>query len=58
MAHLSGVLDRLPDEPWLSIEGLSGTSAGTMNSAVLVRLYSIYGVQRASNWEQSYHLDT
>jgi NTE family protein len=31
-----GVLDRLLDEPWLQIEGISGTSAGAMNAAVLV----------------------
>jgi NTE family protein len=30
-----GVLDRLLDEPWLHIEGISGTSAGAMNAAVL-----------------------
>ena len=31
-----GVLDRLLEEPWLRIEGISGTSAGAMNAAVLV----------------------
>jgi NTE family protein len=30
-----GVLDRLLDEPWLHIEGISGTSAGAMNAVVL-----------------------
>ncbi len=30
-----GVLDRLLEEPWLDIEGVSGTSAGAMNAAVL-----------------------
>jgi NTE family protein len=30
-----GVLDRLLEEPWLKIEGISGTSAGAMNAAVL-----------------------
>jgi len=30
-----GVLDRLLQEPWLRIEGISGTSAGAMNAAVL-----------------------
>jgi predicted acylesterase/phospholipase RssA len=29
------VLDRLLEEPWLRIDGMSGTSAGTMNAAVL-----------------------
>ena len=31
-----GVLDRLLEEPWLAIDGISGTSAGAMNAAVLV----------------------
>jgi NTE family protein len=31
-----GVLDRLLEEKWLSIDGISGTSAGAMNGAVLV----------------------
>src|SRR5262245_9231851 len=31
-----GVLDRLLEEPELQIEGISGTSAGAMNAAVLV----------------------
>src|SRR5262249_24372031 len=31
-----GVLDRLLEEPWLRIDGVSGTSAGAMNAAVLV----------------------
>ena len=30
-----GVLDRLLEEPMLRIEGISGTSAGAMNAAVL-----------------------
>jgi NTE family protein len=30
-----GVLDRLLEEPWLRIEGISGTSAGALNAAVL-----------------------
>ncbi len=30
-----GVLDRMLQEPWLTIDGLSGTSAGAMNAAVL-----------------------
>jgi NTE family protein len=30
-----GVLDRLIEEPWLKIEGISGTSAGAMNAAVM-----------------------
>ncbi len=35
-----GVLDRLLQEPWLRIEGISGTSAGAMNAAVLIDGYS------------------
>jgi NTE family protein len=31
-----GVLDRFLDEPWIKIEGASGTSAGAMNAVVLV----------------------
>lgn len=31
-----GVLDRLLEEPWLQIDGISGTSAGAMNAAVMV----------------------
>src|ERR1700737_2168499 len=31
-----GVLDRLLEEPWLGIDGISGTSAGAMNAALLV----------------------
>jgi NTE family protein len=30
-----GVLDRLLEEPWLRLDGISGTSAGAMNGAVL-----------------------
>lgn len=30
-----GVLDRLLEEPWLEVAGISGTSAGAMNAAVL-----------------------
>ena len=30
-----GVLDRMLEAPWLEIEGISGTSAGAMNAAVL-----------------------
>ncbi|ACA15346.1 Patatin [Methylobacterium sp. 4-46] len=34
-----GVLDRLMEEPWLRIDGISGTSAGAMNAAVLIDGY-------------------
>ncbi len=30
-----GVLDRLLEEPWLSFDGISGTSAGAMNAVVM-----------------------
>jgi len=30
-----GVLERLLDEPWLTFEGISGTSAGAMNAVML-----------------------
>jgi len=35
-----GVLDRLLEETWLRIDGISGTSAGAMNAAVLVAGYT------------------
>jgi NTE family protein len=42
-----GVLDRLLEEPWLRIDGISGTSAGAMNAAVLVDGYADNGVEGA-----------
>src|ERR1700750_2820046 len=42
-----GVLDRLLEEPWLRIDGISGTSAGAMNAAVLVSGYAANGPQGA-----------
>src|SRR5271166_5387891 len=42
-----GVLDRLLEEPWLQIEGISGTSAGAMNAAVLVHGHQTGGVAGA-----------
>jgi len=42
-----GVLDRLLEESWLHVEGISGTSAGAMNAAVLVDGYAKGGPQRA-----------
>ena len=47
-----GVLDRLLEEPWLSIEGISGTSAGAMNAAVLARR-PCRGRQRAARARRS-----
>jgi NTE family protein len=40
-----GVLDRLLEEPWLRIEGISGTSAGAMNAAVLADGYAEGGAE-------------
>ncbi len=42
-----GVLDRLLEEPWLEIDGISGTSAGAMNAAVLVHGYQKGGAASA-----------
>ena len=42
-----GVLDRLLEEPWLGIDGISGTSAGAMNAAVLVDGYAKGGAEGA-----------
>jgi NTE family protein len=38
-----GVLDRLLEEPWLTIEGISGTSAGAMNAAVMAAAHASGG---------------
>jgi NTE family protein len=38
-----GVLDRLLEEPWLRFDGISGTSAGTMNAAVMICGYGSGG---------------
>jgi NTE family protein len=42
-----GVVDRLLEEPWLAIEGISGTSAGAMNAAVLASGYAKGGAAGA-----------
>ncbi len=42
-----GVLDRLLEEPWLEIDGISGTSAGAMNAAVMVDGYTKGGAAGA-----------
>jgi len=42
-----GVLDRLLEEDWLRIEGISGTSAGAMNAAVLAGGHAAGGRQGA-----------
>jgi NTE family protein len=42
-----GVLDRLMEEDWLRIDGISGTSAGAMNAAVLADGYAEGGAEGA-----------
>ena len=42
-----GVLDRLLEEPRLQIEGISGTSAGAMNAAVLISGQAAGGAEGA-----------
>src|ERR1041384_4121483 len=42
-----GVLDRLLEEPWLKIDGISGTSAGAMNAAVLADGFAAGGAEGA-----------
>src|SRR5262245_49023834 len=42
-----GVLDRLLEEPWLQIDGISGTSAGAVNAAVLVDGFAKGGAEAA-----------
>jgi NTE family protein len=42
-----GVLDRLIEEPWLRIDGISGTSAGAMNAAVMASGLEHGGIEGA-----------
>src|SRR5215475_2109761 len=42
-----GVLDRLLEEPWLTIEAVSGTSAGAMNAAVMAAAHGKGGNKSA-----------
>lgn len=42
-----GVIERLLDEPWLTIESVTGTSAGAMNAAALVSGYALNGAEGA-----------
>jgi NTE family protein len=42
-----GVLDRLLEEPWLKFDGISGTSAGAMNAAVMADGYADGGAEGA-----------
>ncbi len=41
------MLDRLLEEPWLRFEGISGTSAGTMNAAVMISGFTQGGAEGA-----------
>lgn len=49
-----GVLDRLLEEPWLKIDGISGTSAGAMNAAVLADGYAAGGSSGARKALETY----
>jgi NTE family protein len=42
-----GVIDRLIEESWLKIDGISGTSAGAMNAAVMASGWEHGGVEGA-----------
>jgi NTE family protein len=44
-----GVLDRLMEEPWLRIDGISGTSAGAMNGVVLAAGFTEGGPEKAKS---------
>jgi len=46
-AYTWGVLCRILEEDWLTIEAISGTSAGAMNAAVLASGYAIGGREGA-----------
>jgi len=48
------VLDRLLEEPWLEIDGISGTSAGAMNAVVLVDGYAKGGAVGAREALESF----
>jgi NTE family protein len=49
-----GVLDRLLEEPWLQIAGISGTSAGAMNAAVLADGFAAGGNKGAREALEKY----
>ena len=49
-----GALDRLLEEPWLQIDGVSGTSAGAMNAAVLIDGYAKGGADAARSALESF----
>lgn len=49
-----GVLDRLLEEEWLQIAGISGTSAGAMNAAILADGWTAGGAQNAKEALEKY----
>jgi NTE family protein len=49
-----GVLERLLEEHWLKIEGISGTSAGAMNAAVLADGFALGGAKGAQAALETY----
>ncbi|MFT7762073.1 UNVERIFIED_CONTAM: patatin-like phospholipase family protein, partial [Salmonella enterica subsp. enterica serovar Enteritidis] len=49
-----GVLDRLLEEPWFQIAGISGTSAGAMNAAVLADGWAAAGATGAREALEKY----
>src|ERR1700753_1861521 len=49
-----GVLDRLLEEPWFQIAGISGTSAGAMNAAVLADGWAADGATGAREALEKY----
>ena len=49
-----GVLDRLLEEPWIQITGISGTSAGAMNAAVLADGWTMDGAAGARGALEKY----
>jgi NTE family protein len=49
-----GVLDRLLEEPWFQIAGISGTSAGAMNAAVLADGWTADGAAGAREALEKY----
>src|SRR5689334_7970629 len=52
-----GVLDRLLEERWLSIDGISGTSAGAMNAAVMIDGHAAGGQEGARAALEKYWRD-
>src|SRR5215813_4729372 len=49
-----GVLDRILEEPWFQIAGISGTSAGAMNAAVLADGWTAGGAAGACEALEKY----